>query len=227
MDQAKYQREIAFILQHTGVGPEGARVLDVGCGTGTHASILIEKGSSVAGVDLNEGMLRVARTKCPKANWIQGDMRSLALHREFDLVLCMYGAINYVDREDGLRQTMENLLRHARPGGFVIIETRWARTIPDQETIDDFDGLLVVRKWSKGRGIGGSDIYALGVLDRKDKLFSLDLHNLYFQDPFKLADVLRGPLGAAGEVAGEIRGFAVRGFHNLTGEGEGFHRGAQ
>lgn len=53
---------------------KGARVLDVGCGTGAMASMLHEFGYSVQGVDQSERMLEVARRRNPKLNFQQADL---------------------------------------------------------------------------------------------------------------------------------------------------------
>ena len=42
----------------------GARVLEIGCGTGSSMVALAERGAQVVGVDINEGCLQVARKRC-------------------------------------------------------------------------------------------------------------------------------------------------------------------
>jgi 2-polyprenyl-3-methyl-5-hydroxy-6-metoxy-1,4-benzoquinol methylase len=42
----------------------GARVLEIGCGTGSSIVALAERGAHVTGVDLDEGALEVARKRC-------------------------------------------------------------------------------------------------------------------------------------------------------------------
>lgn len=54
--------------------PPGARVLDAGCGTGRVAVRLAELGYDVAGVDLDESMLEVARSAAPGLRWRRADL---------------------------------------------------------------------------------------------------------------------------------------------------------
>lgn len=53
----------------------GARVLDVGCGTGRPvAEYLVARGFHVVGIDSSEGMLEIARRAVPEAQFVWGDM---------------------------------------------------------------------------------------------------------------------------------------------------------
>lgn len=46
----------------------GARILDVGCGTGASTVALAEQGATVTAIDINEASLRVARDRCSAHN---------------------------------------------------------------------------------------------------------------------------------------------------------------
>ncbi len=74
-------------------GPRlGERVLDVGCGTGIaarHALKLVDPDGTVTGVDLNAGMLAVARQLAPEVDFHQADALALPFPDDsFDLVVC-------------------------------------------------------------------------------------------------------------------------------------------
>jgi SAM-dependent methyltransferase len=55
------------------------RVLDIGCGTGTFALLLAERGLEVTGVDPAEASLNIARAKADaeRVRWIRGDATTL------------------------------------------------------------------------------------------------------------------------------------------------------
>ncbi|GGL25682.1 class I SAM-dependent methyltransferase [Planomonospora parontospora] len=59
------------------LAPPGSRVLDAGCGTGRVAIRLAELGYACAGVDLDESMLAVARSRAPGLTWVRGDLSTL------------------------------------------------------------------------------------------------------------------------------------------------------
>jgi ubiquinone/menaquinone biosynthesis C-methylase UbiE len=88
----------------------GQSVLDVACGTGVVARIAAERMRTgrVVGLDLNEGMLVVARS-LPVAGvpieWREGSSLSLPFEdRSFDLVLCQLGIQFFPDRSLALRE---------------------------------------------------------------------------------------------------------------------------
>ncbi len=63
----------------------GGTVLDLGCGSGEPiADYFVERGFKVCGVDTSEPMLARARARQPTQEWIEADMRTLALGRRFD-----------------------------------------------------------------------------------------------------------------------------------------------
>ena len=109
----------AHIQAHLRFG--GSALLDVACGTGNHAAHLREH-YRVEGLDLDEGLLRVARERNPDAAFHQGDMRDFDLGRRFDALVCLFSAIGYVRTEDALRRTIANFARHLEPGGVAVVE---------------------------------------------------------------------------------------------------------
>lgn len=69
--------------------------------------------------DLSEGMLAVSRAYNPECEHVQGDMRTLALGRVFDLVL-VHDAVMYMLEEADLRAAILTAARHVKPGGAVV-----------------------------------------------------------------------------------------------------------
>ena len=77
----------------------GDRVLDAACGTGIVTCVAAQRFSNLAhiiGVDLNPGMLDVARANTPTTGipveWRQGDVGSLPFSDgRFEVVLCQQG----------------------------------------------------------------------------------------------------------------------------------------
>jgi len=99
----------------------GNTLLDVACGTGTHAGLL-SKYYEVIGTDLNAEMLNVARKKHPEIHFVQSDMRDFDLGRQFDIVTCLFSAIGYMKTKAELQNAIKSMSRHLLPGGVLLVE---------------------------------------------------------------------------------------------------------
>jgi ubiquinone/menaquinone biosynthesis C-methylase UbiE len=89
----------------------GERVLDVACGTGVVARLAAERMSSgrVVGLDINAGMLAVARSLSPGAGpsieWYEGSALAMPFpDASFDLCLCQFGLQFFPDRPAAMRE---------------------------------------------------------------------------------------------------------------------------
>lgn len=134
---------------------EGARWLDVGCGTGYMLSQF--PGVARAGLDKSPGMLGEARRANPDALFLQeGDFRDA--HPEWreawSLVSCMWGAYIYVDSVAEVEQVVANLIAWTQPGGHVYLPVidgeDMSRPMPKyEEVVIGFGGLtrMVASVW--------------------------------------------------------------------------------
>jgi SAM-dependent methyltransferase len=109
------------LLDAAGVDP-GQSVLDVACGTGVLARTAADRVGStgtVVGVDLNDGMLSVARRLRPDLEWRQGDVADLPFaDGTFDAVLCQSALMFFRDATEALRE----MGRVCKPGGVVGVQ---------------------------------------------------------------------------------------------------------
>jgi SAM-dependent methyltransferase len=96
-----------------------AEVLDVGCGAGEPiARFFIEAGRRVTGVDVAPAMLELARARFPAAEWIEHDMRTLALQRRFDALLA-WDSFFHLPPSDQ-RRMFAVFERHAAPNAALL-----------------------------------------------------------------------------------------------------------
>jgi ubiquinone/menaquinone biosynthesis C-methylase UbiE len=103
----------------------GARVLEVGCGTGRNLSLLREKvgeSGQVYGVDLSEGMLADAQEMCARKRWdnvtlIRSDAAQYNVPEAVDGVLFSLSYAVMPHHREVLRHAWEQL----RPGGSLVI----------------------------------------------------------------------------------------------------------
>lgn len=104
-------------------------VLDIATGTGDLAIQFAQKlpSANITGLDLSEGMLKVARKKIAgtafekKLKFIKGDSEALPFaDNSFEAITVSFGIRNFEDLEKGLSE----IKRILAPGGiFVILET--------------------------------------------------------------------------------------------------------
>lgn len=133
----------------------GARVLDVATGTGDLAIEAASRGAEVIGSDFSEGMLERARVKAPAITFEQGDALALAYPDDaFDAATVGFGARNFADLEQGLRE----MTRVVRPGGRVVV---LEITTPQRPPLSTFFSLWFDRIVPLvGRAAGDPDAYA-------------------------------------------------------------------
>jgi SAM-dependent methyltransferase len=94
-------------------------LLELGCGGGSMAFHL-KHHFTMTLTDVSAGMLEVCRAINTECEHVQGDMRSLDLGRQFDLVM-IHDAIAYMTDEASLRAAFRTAFRHLRPGGGAVI----------------------------------------------------------------------------------------------------------
>src|SRR5262245_4447407 len=118
---ADYWDEAAFVtrvVDDVAIG-EARTLLELGSGGGNNASHLKARFECTL-TDISPDMLALSRTLNPECEHLEGDMRTLRLGRDFDVVF-VHDAIGYLTTEDDLRAAIETAAVHARPGGVVIL----------------------------------------------------------------------------------------------------------
>ena len=131
------------------------RVLDVGCGTGTFAILLADRGLEVTGVEPAGGSLDVAQAK-PGANrvcWIHGNATTLP-PMQVDLVTMTANVAQAIVDLPGWEGTLRGAYDALRPGGHLVFQTRdpayrawqeWNRE--ESYSITEIQGIGAVESW--------------------------------------------------------------------------------
>jgi len=119
-----YQGQVDFIIKqfkkHNQSGKKN--VLDVACGTGNHANLLMKGGFNIVGIDKSNYMLEQARKKNKSIKYVLGDMKDFKLDEKFDLVICMYNSILYNLNKEEIKKTLINFKEHLDNGGILIFD---------------------------------------------------------------------------------------------------------
>jgi ubiquinone/menaquinone biosynthesis C-methylase UbiE len=114
---------------------KGQSILEVGCGTGRVAVQLAEDGARVVGMDLDNDMLDVARSKSAGIRWEQGDMRTLDLGETFGLIILPGDGFQFMCTPEDQVKALETFKRHLEPGGVLAIHL-------DHQSVDWLGDLL-------------------------------------------------------------------------------------
>ena len=100
---------------------KGNDLLEVACGTGNHIKYL-RKNYNITGIDLNKQMLDIAKNKFADIKFVIEDMRSFSLKKKFDVIVCLFSSIAYMQNKTELKKAVKNFSRHLADGGVMIIE---------------------------------------------------------------------------------------------------------
>lgn len=100
-------------------------VLDLGCGTGSHAIPLAKRGHKVAGVDVAEAMLTRARSKVGPGVDISfhlGDVRTVRLNQTFDAALMMFAVLGYQHENEDILAALKTARSHLHDDGVFVFD---------------------------------------------------------------------------------------------------------
>jgi SAM-dependent methyltransferase len=136
-----FLRRIAADVAAT--APEGARVLEIGCGPG-HLSIMLARrhGLDVTGVDLDPAMVERARANAVRTanggghspSFLVGDVASLAFpDASFDVVVSTLSMHHWADPTAGLGE----VARVLRPGGRSLVWDLRPGAVPFHRDVPD------------------------------------------------------------------------------------------
>jgi SAM-dependent methyltransferase len=117
-----YAAEATYVASHL---PVGARILELGCGTGAHAEQLARMGFSVHGVDLSPVMLERAQTRrsalapdiAARLSFGQGDIRDVRTGKTYDAAISLFHVMSYQTSNDDLTAAFRTAAAHLSPGG--------------------------------------------------------------------------------------------------------------
>ena len=117
----------ARLLQRTS---STSAVLDAACGTGVDAAVLARRGFTVWAADGSDAMVEGAAARFRRerlaipllhSRWV--DLPA-ATGERFDVVLCVGNSLVHAAGRDAMVQALTGLRRVARPGGYVVIDSR-------------------------------------------------------------------------------------------------------
>ena len=132
------------------LNPQCRTVLDVACGTGAHARLLAADGFEVDGLDLDPGLIRVAREKHPAGRFFVADMSDFHLPHRYHAVTCLFSSIGYLEEIGRVAAALRCFREHLAPGGVVLVEPWFEPGVLEHgrimQTTAESQGATVTRK---------------------------------------------------------------------------------
>jgi SAM-dependent methyltransferase len=97
---------------------DGARLLDVACGSGAFLRRAVDRGLNAAGIDVSPAAVALAAERLPGAELLVGDAQELPFaDSSFDLVTCLGSLEHFPAPERGAAE----IARVVRPAGRVVV----------------------------------------------------------------------------------------------------------
>ena len=148
-----YPQEAAFVakcLRTYSVGSTD-HLLELACGTGSHALELEQLGYKIVATDYSEDMLHRARQKASERS-SQVEFQLLNMIQlepggaPFDGAYCLFDSIGYVATNEALLQLFQGVHKHLRPDGLFVFEFWHAAAM-----LRHYDPVRV-RRWEMDHG---------------------------------------------------------------------------
>ena len=126
-----YKTEARYIRRLIQKYSPGVRsLLELGCGTGKHASFLAGMGYQIHGVDKSTGMVRQAKKRRREQNksiasrlkFSEGDIRRIRLNQKFDAVISLFHVMSYQITDQSLKAAVRTARHHLKPNGIFIFD---------------------------------------------------------------------------------------------------------
>jgi SAM-dependent methyltransferase len=127
-------------------------VLDAACGTGVDAAVLARRGFTVWAADGSEAMTGAAAARFRREGLAVPVLRSgwadlpAAISERFDAVLCVGNSLVHAAGRDAMVEALTGLRRMARPGGYVVIDSRnWEKLHAERRIVQLADRVVTRR----------------------------------------------------------------------------------
>lgn len=107
---------------------DGAKVLDLACGSGNYSIALSKEGFNVTALDLDFEMIKLCKAKASKdelnINFIEGDMLKLPLlsAENFDRIFCIGNSLVHITNKDDIEKVIKDTYYKLSQNATLIIQ---------------------------------------------------------------------------------------------------------
>ena len=127
-----YFRDHELVISLASEYGAGAKLLDIGCGTGVLLAKARAAGIEAAGCDASSEMIEIARGRIEtNAVWMQR-MQELDKRDCYDIVVSLSWCVHYCANHDELQDVIGRTYRALRPGGRLLLQVAHASNLSDE-----------------------------------------------------------------------------------------------
>ncbi len=144
------KQSVDWIVNHFGLN-KNRRVADFGCGMGSYATQIAEKGANVTGIDFSETFIQhakeAAKQKGLDINYVQQNYLEFETEERFDLItllLCDFCALSPSQRKAMLKKFYKFL----KSGGSVLIDVYSLNAFNQREEAETYEHSRLDGFWS-------------------------------------------------------------------------------
>lgn len=115
------------------ISSKNPRVVEIGCGNGRDAAIILKYTKNYLGFDISEGMIKLARKSNPSGSFIVADVENYDFEKNIDIVFT-FASLLHSPRES-VKTIFERIYSALNPGGIVAILLKQApyEAIPKED----------------------------------------------------------------------------------------------
>jgi SAM-dependent methyltransferase len=122
-----YEREVEYLnkLIKKNYKKKIKNILDIGCGTGKHASLLVDKGYQLHGVDMSPQMISIAKKNLKEKKNLSFSLSTISnlnLKKKFDIIISVFHVMSYQTKNNELIKAFEIVKKHLNGGGIFIFD---------------------------------------------------------------------------------------------------------
>ncbi len=128
-ESKNYAEEVASVLK---IAAEAwpypvEKVLEIGCGTGSHTLELAKRVNEVTALDTDKTMIHLAQSKikgkrAKNIEFFHGPIEQLTQKPDFDLTLALFNVVTYIPNEQAIASFLQSVRRHLKKGGGFIFD---------------------------------------------------------------------------------------------------------
>lgn len=112
---------IGIIHQFIKMLPGRPKVLDAGCGPGRDSAILHSKGAIVTGLDISQGLLKIAKEKNPEITFVEANFLELPFENESFSGIWAHAALVHLETVEDVKNSLKEFHRVLNKKGILHI----------------------------------------------------------------------------------------------------------